>query len=324
MIALLTTYLILGYVLIPGVLFRVPASFFIKLRLFQLTKTEEAIFGCVVSSIPFTLAVVAVWYLPVARQHPFELPRSSIAQYRADYRRAVTVIVAEDPAKFLEESSSVSGRQNVYVQSFENISRRQLRFLAWYYFFIVVEGVTFGFLTRKYGEWAEFGVYEWLARKFFLPRVSEWQLLLTDFAFPKKRKRDVLADVLCGDHLYRGRVGDYFLNKSGELSGLLLKDVDRFQRDYYGHARDKAANPDDIDREQFWRRIPGANFYIPANQVTNLNLRFPYEKSSDLTEHLLNFLKELGIKGNVSVESEQSPDPAQLGGPNSMDPPTSF
>lgn len=323
MIALLTTYLIFAYVLIPGVLFRTSASQFLKLRLFGLTKTEEAIFGCFVSSVPFVLAAAAVWYLPVAREHPFELPETAAAEYRVDYRRALTLVVAEDPARFLEAAPPGSRDRNGYVRSLENIGCRQLRFLAWYYPFIVAEGVLFGFLTRKYGEWSEFRAYEWLVRRFFLPRVSEWQILLTDFAFPKQRRREVLADVLCGNRLYRGRVGDYFLNKSGELSGLLLKKVDRFQREYYEEERGRSAIPDDIDREKFWRNIPGANFYVPANQVTNLNLRFPYKNSSDLEEHIRKILRDHGVEGNVSVEFEQPPDPPQMGRQDSRNQPSS-
>lgn len=306
MIALLTTYLILAYVLVPGVLFRTPASWFIKLRLFELTRTEEAVFACFVSSIPFIFAAVAVWYFPFARSHPFELPEPNRSEYRTDYRRTLTLIVAEDPARFLE-ANPPAGQRNVYIQSLNNIGRRQLRFLSWYYSLTVAEGILFGFLTKNYGEWSELPTYEWFARTFFLPRVSEWQLLLTDFAFPKKPKRDVLADVLCGDHLYRGRIGDYFLNKSGELSGLLLKDVARFRRNDYEDARDRQAG-ENIDREPFWRKIPGANFYIPASQMTNLNLRFPYESSSDLTDHLLDFLKQLGVRGNITIEQEVAPD----------------
>lgn len=302
MIALLTTYLILAYILVPGPLFRVPASFFIKLRLFQLTKTEEVIFGCVVAVLPFGLAALTVWNFPYARNHPFQLSEANRADYRVDYRRTLTLIVAEDPARFLEPSPAAVQR-NPYTRSLEDLGRRQLRFLSWFYGFIVIEGALFGFLTKHYGEWSDFGPYEWLARTFLLPRVSEWQLLLTDFAFPKQRKRNVLADVLCGDHLYRGRIGEYFLDKSGDLSGLLLKDVDRFQRKEYQDARDRAG-AEDVDKEKFWHKIPGANFYVPAKQMTNLNLRFPYESSLDRMEHLLEFLKELGVSEKVTVEEE--------------------
>lgn len=302
MIALLTTYLIVAYILIPGVLFRLPASFFVQLRLFQLSKTEEATLGCFVSVMPFLLALFFVWHVPPARNHPFPYSKSYLVGYRDVYRHALTVIVAEDPSRLLE---AASGKRTVYEESLVNIEHRQMRFLSWYYLFIVVESVCFGFLTCKYGDWSENSAYDWFARKVMLPRVSEWQLLLTDFTFPKKEKRDVLADVLCGDHLYRGRVGEYFLNKSGDLSGILMKEVERFRRKDYEEARSKAAN-ESLDREQFWRKIPGANFYVPAGQITNVNLRFPYASNSDLTNYLIEVLKRVGVNANVTVEPESS------------------
>lgn len=139
--------------------------------------------------------------------------------YRDVYRHAFTVIVAEDPSRLLQDGT---GGPTLYERSLANIGHRQARFLSWYYSFIFVEGVILGFLTRKYGDWSEQPVYEWVARKIMLPRICEWQLLLTDFTFPKGQKRDVFADVLCSDHLYRGRVVEYFLDKAGDLSGILL------------------------------------------------------------------------------------------------------
>lgn len=73
MIALLTTYFVVAYVLIPGVLFRLPASLFVQLRLFQLSKTQEVTFGCFVSLLPFIAALTLVWHVPACSR--FFFPR---------------------------------------------------------------------------------------------------------------------------------------------------------------------------------------------------------------------------------------------------------
>ena len=302
MLALLTTYFIVAYILIPGILFRFPASLFVKLRLFQLTRTQEATFGVAVSLLPFLLALLAVWHAPLARTYPFSQPVGSFSDYKEDYRRVMTLALSADPAALLQAPGS---RQNAYSSALNSTEHRQLRFLCWYYFFTMFEGGLFGLLARKYGDWSHIGPYNWFARKIMLPRISEWQLLLTDFTFPRTPKRVVYADVLSGKHLYRGRVEDYFLDLSGELSGILLNKVERFRREQYEAARLEAAQAaETIDPENFWAKIPGANFYIPAKKISNLNVRFPYDDES-LQQFLDRYIAEnlnLGVATRVSIE----------------------
>jgi hypothetical protein len=319
MVALLTTYFIVAYILIPGILFRFPASLFVRLRLFQLTRTQEATFGVAVSLLPFVLALVLVWHAPVARSYPFPQPEGTFAAYKEDYRRVMTLALSADPAKMLEPEG---GHQTAYALALNSNEHRQLRFLSWYYLLTMIEGGLFGVLARKYGDWSGWGPYDWFARKIMLPRISEWQLLLTDFNFPKRPKRVVYADVLSGKHLYRGRVEDYFLNLSGELSGILLNKVERFRREQYEEARSRGAvsgsgkdsragaGLEVVDPDNFWAKIPGANFYIPAKTIANLNVRFPYDDASlqkfldrYITDHL-----NLGMAAQVSIEDGTDED----------------
>lgn len=285
MIALLTTYLVLAYILIPGVLFRTWAGFFVKLRLFQLTKTQEATLGCLVAFLPLLFANWAVWKCPFAQQHPLSYSYGTLDDYKWDYRLGFGLVVSEDPAKLLDPEREP---KSVYEQAVSAIWRRQLRFLSWYYAFIVLEAILFGSLANQYGNWwGRTPVYDWLARKILLPKISEWQLLLTDFAFPKKPKREVQEDVLCDGTLYRGTVGDYFLDTSGNLSGMLLKNAERFRRKDFEVACEKA-NGGKVNRNEFWRQIPGSNFYIAAERISNLNVRFP-----QLDEDFQIFIKQL-------------------------------
>lgn len=313
MVALLTTYFIVAYILIPGILFRFPASLFVKLRLFQLTRTQEATFGVAVSLLPFALALLAVWHGPVARSYPFPQREGTVAAYKEDYRRVGTLALSADPARLLE--ADAAGHASLYARALNSNEHRQLRFLTWYYLFTMLEGGAFGLLARKYGEWSHVPAYSWFARKIMLPRISEWQLLLTDFTFPRRPKRVVYADVLAEDHLYRGRVEDYFLNLSGELSGILLNKVERFRRDQYEEARRAqtagTAAGKSPDPESYWARIPGANFYIPAKKIANLNVRFPYDDASleqflgqYITDHL-----DLGVATKVEISDEDDSVP---------------
>ena len=315
MIALLTTYFVLAYVLIPGVLFRGSAGFLVKLRLFQLTRTQEVTLGVLVAVLPLLMANFAVWHCPVARDWPLPYSFGGMDEYKQDYRLAFGVIVSSDPEKLLQPGHDPKTN---YEQATGRIWRRQLRFLFWYFLFSSGEGLLFGYLSRMYGDWAGSNrFYDWLARRVLLPRISEWQLLLTDFTFPKHPKRDVRADVLCADILYRGRVGDYFLDTGGKLSGLFLKDVERFRRKDYEAACIESKGKEVI-REIFWRPIPGSNFYIPADKISNLNVRFPLQ-SADLSAYLNSLVEELtGQTGFTASYEETKTEESKL--PDSSQP----
>lgn len=317
MIALLTTYLILAYILVPGVLFRVFAGFLVKLRLFQLTKTQEFTVSALVCVLPFCTATAFVWNVPFAQQIPLAYSFGDFNQYGSDYRIGLSLIFAPDPQKLLD---SHQGPKTAYEEALARIWRRQVRFLFWYYLFGAGEGVLFGFLASKYGDWSErSSLYDWVARKILLPHVSEWQLLLTDFTWPKHPKRDVIADVLCNDILYRGKVSDYFIDANGKLSGIFMTDAERFRREDFKAACEKAKSDavqlyavdrlanealrtERVDIEQFWRQIPGSNFYIPADKISNLNIHFPSEnplQDQALEAYLTTLLEEADVPGTT-------------------------
>ena len=111
--------------------------------------------------------------------------------------------------------------------------------------------------------------------KALLPRISEWHVLLTNFASPKHPARIVVADVLTtDDHLYHGRVENYYLDQDAKLTGILLAEVFRFDRQGYLRASQKGPV---TDRQPFWKRIPGKNVYVFADRITNLNLNYEFE-----------------------------------------------
>jgi hypothetical protein len=320
MIALVTSFFLIFYILIPGALFRFATSFSsIKLKSFQRTRTQEATFAVAVALLPFALALLGVWYMPVMRHQPFAIREGTNASRRQDYRRVGELILTGDLPKLTGCVSSPAeapcAAANPYWSSLTQVLRRQARFLCWYYLVIVAEGWAFGFLAGKYGAWQRtpknrhrlaIRLYDWFTRKFILPNISEWHVLLTGFNWP--RGVLVIADVLQNDgHLYRGRVEDYFVDPDGKLTGILLRNVERFDLHAYRLAQDAAAtNREIIASENYWKTIPSKNFYIGQTAITNLNIRFAPGESKALGELTQQVLSQAAIRGAVSIESIDS------------------
>jgi hypothetical protein len=60
---------------------------------------------------------------------------------------------------------------------------------------------------------------------------------------PSKEDVDVSVDILQNDGiLYQGRVADYFIDSDGKLTGILLENVSRFDREAYNDARKSLGN----------------------------------------------------------------------------------
>jgi len=296
MIALVTTYFLVFYILIPGVLFRFLTSWFVPLKLFERTRTQEATFAVAVALMPFAVALFGVWNLPVMRHLPFPIREGTASERALDYHRVAAILTSSDASKLLgnslagssAESRSESGSltpsvsaqtSEVYWHSLNQVLRRQARFLSWYFALIAIEGVCFGLLARRYGDWqshaARYRFQLWLIRTFILPNISEWHLLLTGFNWPHKEDIDVSVDILQSDGLlYQGRVADYFIDSQGKLTGILLENVSRFDRDAYNDARKSPATEQPISSAAFWRVIPGSRFYIAQSSISNLNVRF--------------------------------------------------
>jgi hypothetical protein len=285
MIALVTTYFLVLYILFPGVLFRFVTSWFVQLRLFERTRTQEATFAVQVALLPFFIALLGVWYLPGMNQYPFPVEAQTYSQRRLDYHRVATLLTTSDSSKLLIPGAS-SPAANETWPSLNRVLRRQARFLAWYFFFTACEGFLFGFLASKYGDWkivedramrpAPFiRLYNWIAPRVILPNISEWYMLLTNFSWPKREKIFVRVDILQADGLlYKGSVVDYFIDSVGKLTGIQLEDVSRFDRQAYHEAQSAAPPGSSVSSNDFWKNIPSSRFYIGQSTISNLNVRF--------------------------------------------------
>ncbi len=276
MIAFLVSLLLIAYLLVPRVLFRLVLSFFIPLKKFQRTRGEEVTFAAIVALVPLGLAVVLVWHGGWFARHPFQPQATEIA---GDYKLVFAASYSEQVFR---------DGQNAFWHSLGRTLRHQLTLLTWYYVILILEASLLGFLSAAYGRLHKrFALYRRLAEKILLPSISEWHVLLTPFAFPPRPGRDVMADVLTSDdHLYRGAVANHFVDREGKLTGLLLKDVIRFDRIAYLKDKQTPAAP---DPSRYWKPIPGWNVYIFAEKITNINLS--YQVSPPLIRQVLRKLK---------------------------------
>jgi len=317
MIALVTTYFLISYILVPGVLFRFLTSWFVPLKLFERTRTQEATFAVTVALLPFAITLFGVWNLPVMRHLPFPIAEGTAAQRTQDYQRVTAILTASDASRLLLNNPSATNNDANW-RALNQVIRRQARFLTWYFVLIALEGVCFGLLARRYGEWQSraprYRMRLWLIRTFILPNISEWHLLLTSFNWPQHEDVDVTIDILQNDGiLYQGRVADYFIAPDGKLTGILLENVSRFDREAYHEAQKtsvpesipnpKAAQP--ISSAAFWRTIPGSRFYIGQSSILNLNVRFVARDQTliSLAEKILD--AEDANSYEVTVESEE-------------------
>ena len=287
MIALITTYFLVFYILVPGALFRFFTSWFVPLKLFERTRTQEATFAVAVALLPFAFALFGAWYLPVMKDHPFSVHGESDVNRREDYHRVAGILTSSDASRLLTINPSLaSPTAQDNWHALNRVLRRQARFLLWYFLATACEGLLFGFLAGQYGDWKVIEgstakrpplirFYNWIAPRLILPNISEWYMLLTAFTWPRHEEIFVRVDVLQNDgNLYQGRVADYFVDSAGKLTGILLEHVSRFDRQAYLDAKGKPTASEFVATTDFWKNVPSQNFYIGQSSISNLNVRF--------------------------------------------------
>jgi len=319
-IALVTTLVLVFYILIPGILFRFGTSFSkVKLKSFQRTRTQEATFATSVALAPFLVAFFGVRFVPWMQEHPIAVPEVSATQRLSDYHRIGAMLMGSDFSKLpgCDSLGKPCAEADAYWGALDRVVRRQGRLLSWYFLFVVAEGWAFGLFASKYGDWRQvkgrrnaplLQLYGWFTRKFVLPNLSEWHVLLTGFNWPKGAL--VVADVLQSDgHLYRGRVEDYFVDAEGKFTGLLLRDVDRFDLHAYRRMQESTVNPETLASENFWKAIPSASFYIAQGSISNLNIRFSPGGDGALRVVSREVLEDEAIEGHITIENDGGDEP---------------
>jgi hypothetical protein len=290
MIALLTSAALVLYIVIPGALYRFIYSLFVPLKAFQRSKTEEVTFAASACLLPGALAMVLFVVLSGIR--PLLHVSCSVVPCKVDYEAFIAAAYDE---------KCFSCGQPSFWEAFARVFWSQVWVLGFFYTFVAVKASLYGHHSKNIHRFfgSEKWRPEWFAKHFLMPNVSEWYFLLTGAMFPSGNRR-VMVDILTAeDHLYRGRVdpGGYFLDKDGELSGILLKEASRFDR--RRHLKDQEAGKDS-PLEQYWTPIPGANWYIPHSKILNLNIRYERVFSRQELKALIeNLLRGLNIEGRV-------------------------
>jgi hypothetical protein len=317
MTALLISYLLLTYVVVPGILYRRIFGWWVPLRRFQWSRTEEITSSVLTTLFPFLVALLIVRHTHWFGEYPLSFS-DSVALKWTDYKDVFSASYSE---KYFTEN-----RQQLLL-AVERVGRRQVHFVIWYYLAVFIEALIIGSFTCYYGNiraWKPFGwnlknakrFYE----KFFLPSISEWHAMFTPFTFATYPKRIVQVDVLTSDGmLYQGEVDDFHVNSEGRLMGILMKNARRYLRAEF--LEDRKANKD-RPRESYWRAIPGESFYLIADKISNLNLSYlPQEPLAELAQ---GSLKKLKITASVKIQpaevisqnvDELKPADAALKGP---------
>lgn len=255
MLALVFSALFTIYLLIPEGIFRLIFGLFIPPRSFVLTRVEKAYRAVLITVLPFLLAWALTWYMPGPRTWPFPVTQNTSQQRRADYKLV--------SAAFYSEKAFDVAEASVW-HAVTRCSRRQARLVFWYFLLIALEawlagalGSNYPRLRRKY--------LKWLSDKLLSAYISQWHpLLQTD-------GKEVQADILCvNDMLYQGTVSQYFL-KDGELSGIILQNPRRFDRESYVKAKGSDKQPVPKD---YWKPIPSKNLYFFSDKIVNINLTY--------------------------------------------------
>lgn len=295
MIAILGSLVLVLYVFLPEFLFNALAFNFRKVTKVPSGRYGDVLSGAGAAFLPFFITEIAsrrVWFIG---HWPFPV-QEAVAAKNADYRTLATALYSES---YFHDHIAATW------EAWGHIRLHQCRFLFWMYIALLLQSFCVILLTHYFGSLSRYSFYRVTFVRFFLTRVSHWEVLLTGFAFPPKDRPRVTVDALTtDDHLYTGDVADFFLRADGELSGLLLTDFKRFRFHELKEARKAGLDPDAAD---YWKEIPGANFYLPAEKIANLNIRYE-SREPELLLDVKKWMKEIDPGQSIVVTLESAAD----------------
>jgi hypothetical protein len=138
-----------------------------------------------------------------------------------------------------------------------------------------------------------------------LPNLFDWYIVFAAFTFPKKPKLAVMVDALTSDdHLYRGQIGNYSLNKDGDLTGFLIENACRFDRKAYLKDKDSEV---ESPAENYWKKILGNALYISAKEVVTLNVSYVIKDELGVAQQILKKVKLQAVKVEKTKPVELEP-----------------
>ena len=287
MIALVASALLVLYILLPDFIFNQLASQFVLLKKAQRTRVGDIAAGVVVAALPFCVTLLLSRFVWHVGHWPFPVSEPRWSKL-ADYRIVASGVYSE---------AFFTAHQSDFWAAMRHVCMHQARFLVWDYALLASEALLVGWLTASYGSFRRVRLFDALVGKWLFKRASQWHVLLTPFLFPKRNRPSVFVDVIVVDgHLYRGRVGDFFLTGNGDLAGLLIKEVRRFQYSKYEDDRKALAEGQKLQKDDYWRDIPSANFIIPNEKIVTLNVTYEFagEQQAIMAQGVL---ESVGIEG---------------------------
>lgn len=277
MIAIAISVLAGVYLLVPSILFDKIVSFFVPAKKFARSRADEILYGLIVAFLPIGIvfAFSHLWYS--IGNYPFALPAGDYARKWHDYHTIVLALMSD---------SFFKGHSAEVWNSVYRAQHLQARFLFWMYIVFGIQTATWVSLLKYYGRLQQFRLYRSVS-PFIVGRVSEWHLLLTTFLFHPSEGRVVYADVVTPDGLYQGKVKNHFTHNDGSLAGILLEGASRFRLKELNEVRktwrDGGSKGPKPRTKDFWTKIAGGtHLYIPAGQISNLNVR--YERPGEVQE----------------------------------------
>jgi hypothetical protein len=285
MITLVASALLGLYLLLPVFLFDTIAQPFIRLKRHQRTRLEELAAGFVVAGIP----IAATTILSRVSWHVGHWPWTDFdsAFEMLDYEKVFAGLYSEH---YFETHISQ------FWFAYWRVFYHQARLLTWNYIFLAVEIGAILVIVWQFGRLNQYKWFNATIGQLLLNRASEWEALFTPLVFHPKEQRRVEVDLLSTTgHLYRATVEDHFVDRDGNLRGLLLKNTSRFQSAKLEDDR-KAGRAKPMP--EYWKPIPGANLYVPFERMANLNLRYELPVRN-VSEILQKKLADMGITNLV-------------------------
>ncbi len=282
MSALVAGFLLIGYLLAPGVIYRLAFSFFIPSKRFQRNRTEEIVFSVLVTLVPFLLTWILLHTLLGQVGH-LSVGGSKDAAYHL-------IVKSLLPGPDLDKTPLA----DAYLRGF----LEQARFLGLLWLLCGLEGWLAGRMVSAYGDYPDDSRRKRFCDKFLLTYVSEWEILFTSLALPGK-EADVVIEVdalSTMDVLYRGKLDDWFLDLNGNLEGIFLKDAFRFRKEDLDRDRAKGIYK---QGDAYWRPIPGAKLYLVASTLANYNIRYTHPEPKPSLDEVRGKLMD----ENVSITS---------------------
>jgi hypothetical protein len=177
-LAILASIFVTLYLIVPHLLLQYFFSRFVPLRTFVRSRLEELNDTLVGVGLAAIVCWVVVWYVPPFSHHPFSVNESTQLR-RSDYKVLYFALNAE---------ADFHAHEAQFWPAVTRTSRRQARFLLWFYVIVSAEGVLFGMLSFYYGNLARpQGEGKVVFTYYLSPDGRLAELLLTD---PERFRRE--------------------------------------------------------------------------------------------------------------------------------------